>query len=267
MYLYLRNHLSIRARLVIIIGLTCSSLLLVFCLPAIPQPLAYHNIADQRTILGLPNGLNVLSNLAFFIPGLLGIFILCSQPLPRSFGKPHEKIAFFVLFLGAILASIGSAYYHLDPNNETLVWDRLPIAVVQGAILCILIADRVKAEAGLYLLLPLILLGIIATLYWDYTEHLGRGDLRFYAYTEILPIIIILLLLWLFPARYQGQSYVFEAFAFYALGRIGEFFDSWIYKLTAQVISGHTLKHVAMGLGIYFLVRYMQYREISLKGP
>ena len=35
-----------------------------------PQPERYHDFADQRTVLGVPHALNVVSNLGFLIVGL-----------------------------------------------------------------------------------------------------------------------------------------------------------------------------------------------------
>ena len=45
----------------------------VFVAPAIPQSEAYHNFADKRPLLGIPNCLNVISNGLFLIVGLLGL--------------------------------------------------------------------------------------------------------------------------------------------------------------------------------------------------
>ncbi|HSE49381.1 MAG TPA: hypothetical protein VLA96_09265, partial [Terriglobales bacterium] len=41
--------------------------------PPIHQDPAFHQFADRRTLLGIPNGLDVLSNLPFVVVGLLGL--------------------------------------------------------------------------------------------------------------------------------------------------------------------------------------------------
>jgi hypothetical protein len=33
-------------------------------------------------------------------------------------------------FIGIMSTSFGSAYYHLKPNDATLVWDRLPVSPI-----------------------------------------------------------------------------------------------------------------------------------------
>ena len=42
---------------------------IVLLLPRIPQDPAYHVMADQRTVAGLPNAFDVLSNLPFAVVG------------------------------------------------------------------------------------------------------------------------------------------------------------------------------------------------------
>jgi len=33
-------------------------------------------------------------------------------------------------FVGVFLTGIGASYYHLQPDNRTLVWDRLPMILI-----------------------------------------------------------------------------------------------------------------------------------------
>ena len=51
----------------ILVGITIVSILTVFLLPPIPQWLSYHQFADARKILGIPNFWNVVSNVPFFL--------------------------------------------------------------------------------------------------------------------------------------------------------------------------------------------------------
>ncbi len=50
--------------------------LIALLLPPIPQPLDYHNFADQRAWLGIPNFGDVASNLPFAIVGVCGLIFL-----------------------------------------------------------------------------------------------------------------------------------------------------------------------------------------------
>jgi hypothetical protein len=95
--------------------------------PAMPQPLSYHAFADCRTFWAIPNFFNVLSNLPFLAAGIMGLAIIWRGG--GSFADPREQLPYLVFFLGALLTSAGSAYYHLAPDNTRLVWDRLPMTL------------------------------------------------------------------------------------------------------------------------------------------
>lgn len=256
----MRRKLRFSSRELIIIGIITLSVLVLFFIPPIPQPLQSHLFADQRFILGIPYALNVLSNIAFFIPGLIGLGLIAANTHPQAFIYPMEKLAFLAVFIGAILASLGSGYYHLQPDNQTLLWDRIPLTIIQGGILSIVLADRISTRVGVYALVPIIMLGIISVLYWEHTEMLGQGDLRFYAWSEGMPVVIVGALLLLFPSRYTGTRYLIELFILYFMGRTCELFDHSLYQLTGHFVSGHTLKHLMMGVALYSLVRYLHYR-------
>ena len=46
----------------LMLGVAAGMALLMFRLPPIPQPASYHQFADQRRWLGIPNFANVISN-------------------------------------------------------------------------------------------------------------------------------------------------------------------------------------------------------------
>ena len=96
-----------------------ASLLGLFLLPPIIQNQNYHDFADQRTLLGIPNFWNVVSNIPFIGIGAVGLWL---------FGRSQATM---LLFLGIFLTGFGSAYYHLEPSDQTLFWDRLPMAMTQ----------------------------------------------------------------------------------------------------------------------------------------
>src|SRR5215831_18703367 len=157
-----------RARLGLLWALLGAAVLAAALAPPIPQDPAYHRFADTRVMWGIPNALNVLSNVAFVVVGALGL----SSVWPgRSDGGVHFHSAgecwpYVVFFGGFALTGLGSAYYHLSPGNETLVWDRLPLAITLMGLFSATIVDRVSVKAGLVLLAPLVLIGIGSVLWW-----------------------------------------------------------------------------------------------------
>ncbi len=88
----------------ILLGLATASLAGLLLLPPIPQDQSYHKFADQRTLFGVPNFWNVVSNFPFIAIGLVGL---------RQF---HRNPVTLLLFLGILSTGFGSSYYHLDPN-------------------------------------------------------------------------------------------------------------------------------------------------------
>jgi hypothetical protein len=63
------------------------------------------------------------------------------------------------------------------------------------------------------------------------------------------------------PARYKGLKYPVYALLWYGLAKILEYFDLGIFEMTGEVISGHTLKHIAAAIAVYVMVVYVQKRS------
>ena len=87
--------------------------------------------------------------------------------------RPADSLAYQILFLAVALVGLGSTYYHLDPSNGTLLWDRLPMSIAFMAFLATAITERLDRRAGIITLLPLIAFGLFSVLYWHYTEQAG----------------------------------------------------------------------------------------------
>ena len=169
-----------------------------------------------------------------------------------QFGRDRAS---FVLFLGVFLTGFGSTYYHWDPNDDTLFWDRLPMALTFMAILAVAVEERVSAKAGAILLWPLLALAVFSLLLWRWTD-----DLRLYGWVQFFPCIALPLLFVACPAKYSGTSYWLIAAAFYALAKLFEFYDHAIYSV-GFILSGHTLKHFAAASACFAALRYFQTRR------
>jgi len=233
--------------------------LLIFLFPAIPQSAAYHDFADARVFYTVPNFLNVLSNLPFAIIGLWGIIYLLKHATQF---KSQERLMFSFLFSGIFLVCFGSAYYHYQPNNITLVWDRLPMTIVFMSFFVLIISRYVNERAGFILLFPLLIIGVSSVYYWYYTEQQGRGDLRLYAWVQFFPALIIPVILILFRDKKGfNKELVWIAF-WYVIAKVLEHFDKEIYSLL-HVVSGHSLKHLAAAVSTYYMFVVM--RNISTR--
>jgi hypothetical protein len=204
---------AITAPVVVMVMLAVASLFGLLLLPTISQDHSYHQFADQRNLLGVPNFWNVVSNLPFIAIGAAGL---------RRF---HHDPATVVLFLGILLTGFGSSYYHWNPNDETLFWDRLPMTLCFMAILASAVEERVNARMGAVLLWPLLAIGVSSLLLWRWT-----GDLRLYIWVQFFPCLALPLLFLLFPPKYTGTFYWVIAAALYAFAKLFEFYDHAIYS-------------------------------------
>ena len=138
-----------RRRLIGLFGLTLTILVLGFLTPPFSQPLEYHDFADQRRLLGVPHMWNVVSNVPFAVIGALGCWWLLRQKAPsKAFADFGAPIAYFVFFFGEFLTCFGSAYYHANPNNPTLVWDRLAFSLLLTSFFAIVVVEFVSDRPG-----------------------------------------------------------------------------------------------------------------------
>jgi hypothetical protein len=246
----------------IIIFIAVAGVALTFTFPPIPQDQGYFLFADSRSLWGIPNAGDVISNLPFLFVGILGLLVLRKHWQDETrFIHAQEAIPFLVAFIGLILLGPCSAYFHWTPANDTQAWDRLPMTLVFMAFFSIIITERIHLKSGLYLLPVLLAVGIGSVIYWSVTESHGQGDLRPYALVQFLPVLMIPLMLLLFKPLYTGGRYLIVLIAWYGLAKVFELLDVWIYTFTHHLVSGHTLKHLVAAVGIFGLVKYIQVRQ------
>ncbi len=254
--------ISRKASLVLLILLTVALALVCCLLPRIPQPQSYHNFADHRSFLGIPNFGDVASNLPFAVIGLWGLVFLQltnSNKTSEHFIDPRELWPYFFVFLGLLLTAFGSSYYHLNPNNATLVWDRLPMTITFMAMVAAVIVERINVRLGLWLLPVLLVVGLSSVFQWYWSELQGAGDLRFYASVQAYSALVILLGL-LMPRRYTRTADFGYVIGFYALAKVLETFDKPIFA-ALHFVSGHTLKHLAAAAAGYCILRMVHLRR------
>lgn len=240
---------------------------LAWMLPPIPQPLVYHNFADQRAFFGLPNCLDTGSNILFLVAGAAGLCFLSSVPARRrAFIRPAEAVPYTFFFFAVLLAGLASGFYHLAPDNGRLVWDRAAIALALMSWLAAIIGERVCLRAGLWLLVPLILFGLGTAGYWSWSEAIGRGDLRPYALMQVLPMVLVPLMLRLYPPRYSNDRDILTVIGLYLLALLADRGDYPVFTLTNGIISGHTIKHLIAALAVFWVLLHLRCRRILNPG-
>ncbi len=233
------------------------ALLCVFALiivGSIPQDQNYHDFADDRKLWGISNFLNVVTNLPFAFVGMLGLRLV------RKIKERELKHISFILFTGFLLLTIGSSYYHLCPNNDTLVYDRIPMSIIFMCFFSLIISNCVNKKVGYRAFVILNIIGIMSVIYWAFSESIGHGDLRWYGMVQFFPILAIPLILVLYKSTLVPWKEIILIFLFFGLAKLTEKFDKEIYNFLRGAISGHSLKHLLMAVAEYEIVVMMRYR-------
>tara|TARA_Y100001934_G_C12003557_1_gene608822 strand:+ start:86 stop:574 length:489 start_codon:yes stop_codon:yes gene_type:complete len=158
-----------------------------------------------------------------------------------------------------LVAGITSAYYHLEPDNARLMWDRIPIAIGIVTFLSITLMERISINFGLILLPILTIFGIGSVIYWYCGEQYGLGNLNYYIVIQFYSILAIAILGKYFSSIYTRSNDVYIVVILYAIAKLVEILDYEIYSL-GQVISGHTVKHLIIGLAIFWIT-YSLYKR------
>jgi ceramidase len=234
----------------LIIGLSIIAVIALLVYGPIVQNPAYHDFADHRTLFGVPNFWNVVSNLPFILVGMIGLNrcrMVADYP-----GGEGTRASYLLFFAGILLTGLFSAYYHFHPDNWGLFWDRLAMSLSFMALLSIIIGTFVNPDSGRKLLLPLVLFGLFSVVYWIVTEHYGIGDLRLYAITQFLPIFVIAAIICSWKSVSIRTMDILIIGAGYGLAKVFESLDCIIYQTTP--VSGHSLKHLAAAFSAYWVV-------------
>jgi hypothetical protein len=243
-----------------VIAFTLLTAAAAFLLPAVPQPLDYHDFADQRDAFGISNFVDVVSSLAFLLAGLAGLFVVFSGRARFEFRS--ERWPYAVFFLGILLTAAGSAWYHLSPDNETLFWDRLPMTIAFMGLVSSQVVDRISVTAGLVLLGPMLLLGLASVVYWIVTERMGAGNVLPYALLQGYVVIVLLIKATLHRSRYTRASDLYFIFGWYVLAKLLEFLDAQVLAYS-HVVSGHSLKHVAAAVAGFVACYMLTHRTLA----
>jgi hypothetical protein len=243
-------HLTKAALPSTLVVIACAMGVIILFINPITPSQEYHYFADTRTFFSIPNALNVASNILFILFGSIGLYNLLK-------GQTHSlnwnAITFFV---GIFLTGFGSTYYHWQPNETTLVWDRLPMTIAFMGFFSFVLGVFINGNIGKQLLLPLLAFGFFSIVYWQW-----KHDLKWYAYVQFAPIILTMLMLFFSEHNKHLKIHYWLMVLFYGIAKGFEHFDKEIFESTSY-ISGHTLKHIAAACSsLSFLTGCKKLRE------
>ena len=227
--------------------------------PPLAEPRIFRELADERVLFGIAAFWNVASNVPLFLVGAWGLYAV-SRGDARMFVDPAEKAPWYVCFAAVALAGVGSTYYHLAPDTDRLMWDRLPIAMCFMALVASVISERVSVEEGRRALLPLVVAGAASAAYWRWSELRGVENILPYGLVQYGAFCVVVALAALLPPKYTRSTDLYIGAALYAAAKFVEVLDAQIYGL-GEVLSGHTLKHLLAAIAVWWLVRMLKLRR------
>jgi len=212
---------------------------------------------DVRHFLGLPNALDVLSNLPFLVVGVLGLYRLHRLEHGHEHGHvpgvAHDELpgsaldCAWLFFAGLVLVSAASAFYHLQPDDMLrLAGDRAAMAVAFAGMLGLAVSDRVSPRAGWPTACVALAAGLLAVAVFHET-----GNVTPWAVIQFGGMALVMWMATLRPVRTGSRPLHLKLgwiiFA-YALAKVFELTDGAVFELTQRLVSGHSLKHLASAL-------------------
>lgn len=221
-----------RLRPALLIG--CLLMLALAVHGPIAQYAHYHDFADRRALLWMPNAADVLSNLGFLLVGLWGLLSVLRREVP-----PGGRLGWLLAFGGMALTGLGSGWYHWQPDDQSLIWDRLPIALACAGLLAAVGSELHGRVRAVWPALWLMAWAVSSVIWW-----IWNGDLRPYLLLQALPLILLPLWYWQMHRSVAEQLLVLGASLCYVLAKIAEVQDHSWFMLLDGMLSGHTLKHL-----------------------
>lgn len=200
-----------------------------------------HPFVDARTLWGIPNAIDVLSNAPMALAGLLGLWTLRGRLLPRV-----TEAALRVFFTGLLVTGAGSTLYHWSPDAAGLVADRSGMAVTFAGALALAVAERVgQAPARPMLRVAFIAAALSAVLPFTH------GNVLHWAVVQFGGVALMVWAAWQRPAPGAIGVHIGALIAWYALAKALELGDAAVFHVTSGWISGHSLKHLAAALAAW----------------
>ncbi len=218
------------------LGVLALVLLAVF-MPPMAQHAHFHDFADQRSWLGLPCALDVLSNLPFALLGAWGLHVLRRVPAAALEQRQRRLAALF--FVGLIVTALCSAWYHWAPDNAGLAVDRLGMTVAFAGLLGLGVATHVSGRAAGWFAAAVLLCGPLAVGVWA-----AGGNLLPWALLQGGGMVLLLVLAAMKPLPGALAVRWGVVIAIYAVAKVLEQYDAAVYAYTGQLVSGHSLKHL-----------------------
>ena len=198
-----------------------------------------HPFIDARVLWGVPNALDVLSNLAFVPMGVAGLWALYRAPSVHSAARQSAA----VFFVGLLLTCISSSIYHWAPSAWGLAADRAGMAVAFAGVLGLATAERISLRMAPWVCVAVLLAGLLA-IALNYTV----GVMAPWIAVQFGGMAVVL---WAAAQPRRAGALGMRwgiLIAIYVVAKCLELGDEAVFHATGGWVSGHSLKHIVASL-------------------
>ncbi len=243
--------------------------------PYVAQGAHAHAFADQRTLWGVPYAMDVLTNLPFALFGAAGLWALCrwlrrcragrrGQPSVAGTAPATTVTAAMgaTFFLGLLLTAAGSALYHWQPHEITLLADRAGMLVAFAGVLGLAVATRIGTRPAWLTAAVVLVGGGLALREWGVAGQLlpwavvQGGGMCLVAGLALRPV------LW-------GRLPVslLALVGWYGLAKLLEAGDHAVWQASGGIVAGHSLKHLAAAWAAWPVLSAFLHKPTACGGP
>ncbi len=215
-----------------------------------------HPFVDARVLWGIPNALDVLSNLAFIPMGLWGLWSLHRAPDVQRATRQSAT----VFFVGLLLTYLSSSAYHWAPSAWGLALDRAGMAVAFAGVLGLAAAERVSLRVAPWVWGGVAAAGLLAILL-NYTA----GVMAPWAVVQFGGMAVVL-----WAATQPAQTGALGIrwgvlIVIYIVAKLFELGDDTVFHATGELMSGHSLKHIVASLAALPVINALRHNAKCLK--
>lgn len=203
-----------------------------------------HHYADERTIWGVPQAMNVWTHLPLIPLGLWGLW-----RVRHLAGYDELRRVWSLFFVCQILATIGGMFYHWAPSDHMFVWDQMPKSAACSLMACAFLAERMDPRWGS---VPTVLialgLNVVGGIWWLVSPlWFGLGDLRPLIWLEFMPTLLVAAGAWSVPGRLLTREDWMRSLASFVVAQTVDWADGPIFSALGG-LSGHSIRHLSLAV-------------------